>query len=346
MSASHDLTETHFGYASQFAIETHAHNASHHGNETQYRVANHKTLAKFIRDDVIFILGKKMDFKIFKQNVRNLKAIQKTRIQIGNGIYGTMIEELLINSPYLSQIIALRRDRNADKKKTAKLIKTALEELGITKEQLDVTYKKAKKEDPFYSDLHKMEHRGIEKYLEPDLEKMKIYTGYLKHIKGLGALTSAQLIAIVGDIERFKMPSSLWHYFGVGDPNANKLQHGKQATWNPKAKSLLLGTIGDNFLKQNSQYRIVYDQRTAKTKLTRPEWWHLNPDGTKATGKNMHPKHGYRDGIRVMMKRFLCEFFVASYKAKGLEPSADPWILTQPNHHRDPNIVEYKPNGL
>jgi hypothetical protein len=281
--------------------------------------------------------------KRFKQNVRNTKAIQKTRIQIGNGIYGTMIEELLAESPHLPEIITLRRDRTADKKKTAKLIKTALEELNITEEQLKIAFEQAKKDDIYYSDLLKMEHQGVKKYLTPDLEQMKIYTGYLSQIRGLGAITSAQLIAIVGDIERFAMPSSLWHYFGVGDPNANKLQHGVQATWNPKAKSLLLGTIGDNFLKQNSQYRIKYDQRTTKTKTTHPEWWHLNPDGTKATCKNMHPKHGYRDGIRVMMKRFLCDFFVASYEAKGLKAPFDPWILMQPNHHKDPAIVKYKP---
>lgn len=283
-----------------------------------------------------------MKIKIFKQNVRNLKAIQKTRIQIGNGIYGTLIEQLLLESPYLQQIIALRRDRTADKKKTAKLIKTALKDLNVTDDILKSAFVQSKKDDPFYSDLSKIEHNGITKTLQPDLDQMKIYTGYLSQVKGLGPITSAQLIALVGDIERFAMPSSLWHYFGVGDPNDSKLQHGKQATWNPKAKSLLLGTIGDNFLRQNSQYRVIYDKRTARTKQTHSEWWHLNPDGTKATGKNMHPKHGYRDGIRVMMKRFLCDFFVASYQAKGLEPPFDPWILLQPNHHKDPAIVAYK----
>jgi hypothetical protein len=284
-----------------------------------------------------------MDMNNFKQNVRNLKAVQQTRIKIGNGIYGSTIERLLANSPALQTIIAMRRDRTADKKKTARLIKKALNDMNFTDDQITVEFKNAKKADPFFGDLMKMERRAEKDILQPDLDKLAIYNGYLKNVKGLGALTSAQLIAIVGDITRFKNPSSLCHYCGVGDPNDSKLQHGKQATWNPKAKSLLLGTIGDNFLKQNSQYRVIYDQRTAQTKQTHPEWWHLNPDGTKATGKNMHPKHGYRDGIRVMVKRFLKEFFVASYQAQGLEPPADPWILLQPNHHRDPQIVAYQP---
>lgn len=284
-----------------------------------------------------------MDFNVFKQNVRAIKAIQKTRIKIGNGIYGTLIEQLLSGSPYLQDIMKMRRDKTCDRKKTAKLIKKALEELNITKEQLKLKFKQAKKDDFFYGKLTSAEREGIRIYIEPDLNKMPIYVGYLKNIKGMGALTSAQLLSIVGNIERFPMPSSLLHYFGVGDPNDSKLQRGKQATWNPIAKSLLLGVMGDNFLRKNSQYRVRYDERTAQTKKTHPEWWHLNPDGTKATGKNMHPKHGYRDAIRVMMKRFLMEFWDASYRAKGLNPPREPYILTQPNHHRDPQIVPYQP---
>jgi len=285
-----------------------------------------------------------MDFKKFKQNVRNIKAIQKTRIQIGNGIFGTTIEQLLVTSTHLQEITMLRRDKKADKKKTARLIKKALEELGITKAQLDIAFKDAKKDDPFYSDLFKMEMNGIKKYLQSDLDRMPIYTRFLKNIKGTGTITSAQLIAIVGDIERFKMPSSLLEYFGVGD--VRKLQHGVQANWNPKAKSLLLGVMGDNFLKQHSQYRVEYDRRANFTKRTKPEIWHLNPDGTKATGKNMHPKHGYRDAIRVMMKRFLVEFWVASYEAKGLNPPTQPYALTLPNHHLDPQIVAFSHDEL
>jgi hypothetical protein len=284
-----------------------------------------------------------INFNIFKQNVRNLKAIQKTRIQIGNGIYGTMIEELLRNSPHLKEIQMLRRDKEADKKKTARLIKKALTELNIDEPTATKLYKQAKDEDLFYKDLVKIETNGTKKYLEPALAQMPIYTGYLANIKGLGALTSAQLIAIIGDITRFRNPSSLCTYFGVGDPTKSKLVHGVQANWNTKAKALLLGVIGTNFLRQHSQYKVVYDRRAEFTKRTKPEIWHLDANGNKAKGKNMHPKHGYKDGIRVMMKRFLKEYFVAGYEAKGLIPPADPWILTQPNHNHDPQIVKYKP---
>jgi hypothetical protein len=149
------------------------------------------------------------------------------------------------------------------------------------------------------------------------------------------------LLATLGDITRFEDPSSLWHYCGVGNAETDKKRKGVECSYNPKMKSLLLGVMGDNLIKSRSQYNVIYYDRTERTKRTHPEWWHLNADGTKASGKNMHPKHGYRDGIRVMMKRFLCELWKAAYIAKGIVPPRNPYILNNPNHHLDPDIVSF-----
>ena len=282
-----------------------------------------------------------MNMNIFKQTTRGLKFIQGTRIRMSNSIYGLMIEELIRDSKLFPMIKEMRRDKKADKKKVAALIKKALIEVGETQEKLEAEFKLRKEQDKLHVGLRKLEKEG-QKILNRDLEKMPLYQGYCRRVRGLGSLTSAQLIAIVGDMTRFLMPSSLWHYFGVGDPRDDKRQKGKEATHDPKAKSLLLGVIGENFLKQNSQYKVIYDERTAKTKKSHPEWWHLNPDGTKAKEKNMHPKHGYRDGIRVMMKRFLCEFWRAGYLAQEKEPPCNPYILNNPRHHLEPDIISFK----
>jgi len=285
-----------------------------------------------------------MDMNNFKQNVRNLKAVQATRIKIGNGIYGSTIERLLANSPALAKIILMRRDPSVDKKETARTIKKALKDLGLTDEEISSKFKDAKKTDFYYSDLLKMEKRAEKEIVQPDLDKLRIYNGFLKLVTGLGTLTSAQLIAIVGDMERFKQPSSLWSYFGVGDAQKQKLKHGVTATWNPTAKSLLLGVIAENFIRQKGQYKIIYNERKKKTLTTHPEWHNLNPDGTKNTGKNMNPKHADKDARRVMMKRFLCEFWKAGYLAKGIQPPRNPYILNNPKHHLDPDIVAYQPS--
>lgn len=283
-----------------------------------------------------------MNKEIFKRNVRNLKAIQETRIKIGNGIYAMIVEEAIKNSTFHPQIVQLRRDKTADRKDTAKLIKKALKEVGKEKEELDKEFKLQKKGDTYYKPLKVIE-RTAEKMLRKDLIQMQLYTKFLSKVKGLGVLTSAQLLAIVGDMTRFGTPSSLWHYFGVHvvDGEAARLKRGVEASWNPKAKALLLGVIGENFIRQRSQYRVIYDERSAKTKRTKPIIWNLNLDGTKRKGKNMHPKHGFRDAIRVMMKRFLCEFWKAGYLAKGIRPPRNPYIIDDPKHHLDPDIVKF-----
>lgn len=268
-----------------------------------------------------------MNIQQFKQNVRNLKAIQETRTKIGNGIYGTLKESLIKDSPLYPKIMEMRRNKSVDKKKTEGMIQKTIKEQGIDKKELDRLFKKAKKEDFYHKEISRILREG-EKMLKRSLQQMPIYVNWLSQIRGMGVLTSAQLIAIVGDITRFDKPSSLTHYFGGHNDEegrATRPRRGKEASWNPKAKALLFGVIGDNFIKQRAIFRKIYDKRTAKTKRMHPEWWHLNPDGTKAKGKNMHPKHGYRDGIRVMMKRFLLEFWIASYQAKGLQPPRKPY---------------------
>ena len=282
-----------------------------------------------------------MNMDNFKLTTRSVKSIQETRIRIGNSIHGSMVEELIRDSKLYDEIRQMRKNKKANRKKIALLIKKALIEVGKSKEQLESEFKLRKRQDPFYIDLLKLEKVGI-KILEGDLEKMPLYLGYCKQVRGLGALTSAQLIAIIGDMTRFLMPSSLWHYFGVGDPNEDKLSKGKEATHNPKGKALLLGVIAENFVKLRSQYRVIYEERKVRTLKTHPEWHNLNPDGTKNEGKNMHPRHAEKDARRVMMKRFLCEFWRAGYLAKGLMPPCNPYILNNPKHHLDPDIVSYK----
>lgn len=213
----------------------------------------------------------------------------------------------------------MRRSKEADKKKTAKLIKTSLTELGYTEDQLHAEFLKGKRGDPFFSDLVKLEAKG-EKILKTDLEKISVYSKFLTNVKGLGVLTSAQLIAIVGDITRFPNPSKLQSYLGIGNPLEQKRENGKTNNWNHEAKSLLLGVIADNLIKQKSPRKKIYDARKLQTLTTHPEWHNLNPDGTKNTGKNMNPKHADRDARRVMMQQFIIEFWRESYLAIGQTP--------------------------
>jgi len=293
----------------------------------------------------------------FYLHANQLWYLDKMQVALFNQGRGALVNSVISKHSLFAQIQQLRRNENKGteaevtkrKKEIAALIKQALfETLKTDEDKVEeyVTEQAQLNFDTSYEgEAFQIAEEVVVKKLEEYLNELPIYTNYMSQVKGLGPKTSAKLLAVLKDITRFPTPSSLWHYCGLQvEENgfAEKKTAGQRLSSNPKMKSLLLGVIGPNFIKQNGQYRVVYDQRAEKTKKTRPEWWHLNPDGTKATCKNMNPKHGYLDAKRVMIKRFLCELWRAAYFAKGQEPPCNPWILNQPNHHLDPDIVSYK----
>jgi hypothetical protein len=297
----------------------------------------------------------------FYLHANNLWGFDKLQVGMFNRCRGALVNSIISKHPLYSEITRLRREENSSdddvettEKKTyiAKLIKKALSEtLGQPEDSVEdmITTRATQDfERSYESQAFKIAEEELIKSLTTYLEQEPLYTGYLSKVEGLGAKTSAKLMAclrtLVNDPTKFDTPSSLWHYSGLQvepDGHAEKKTKGKKLTSSPKLKSLVLGVIGSNILKQNGQYRVIYDERTRKTHSTHPEWWNLNPDGTKNVGKNMHPKHGYNDGIRVMMKRFECELWKAAYQAKGLIPPCNPYILNDPKHHLEPDIVPY-----
>ena len=170
------------------------------------------------------------------------------------------------------------------------------------------------------------------KDLQKYMQTMPVYP-WLLSVKGLGTKGMAKLIAIIDDIKRFPNPSSLWSYAGVGDSSKEKKQKGVQLKHNPKLRSVLY-IISEAMIKSNSQYKVIYDKRKEYTKTTHPEWHNLVPcpinnvknhivmgkkvdDSPKIdkdgnlVWKNLHPKHAHIDAMRAMIKRFLCELYVA-----------------------------------
>lgn len=282
------------------------------------------------------------DAEWFMLSVNSLWYIDRQRTARVNQVRSAIVEKIVRESSLYSKILAMRRDQKIDKKQTAKIIKKALEEQGWTEEMVTEERDRKLDMDMVYHafDIAKAE---LAKKLEPYLETLPIYNNWLEDIDGISVLSASKLLRLVGDITRFSKPSSLWHYAGlhVVNDKAPKPVHGKPVTWNPKLRALLLGIMGDNFIKQGNIYRQVYDKRTAKTKRVHPEWWHLSPNGTKLTTPNKHPKHGHKDAVRVMIKRFLLEFWIASYQAKGLQPPRKPYSAKfHPNEEFQP-LVPY-----
>lgn len=288
------------------------------------------------------------DFFILHAN--QLWYLDKMRMALVNQTRSAIVESIIKDSSFYSKIVQMRRNQTVNKKNTAKLIKKALAEqlkIPIKEVEGEITTMRDNllDQDKVYHafDITKDE---LAKKLKPYLETQPIYINWLNQIKGIDVLSASKLLRLVGDITRFSTPSALWHYAGlhVVKGRAPKPKHGQAVTWNPKLRALLLGIMGENFIKQNNIYRKVYDNRASLTKRTKPQIWHLNPNGTKLTTPNKHPKHGHKDAIRVMMKRFLLEFWIASYQAKGLQPPTQPYSSRfHPNQPFKP-IFPYKPS--
>lgn len=74
-------------------------------------------------------------------------------------------------------------------------------------------------------------------------------------------MTSASVVAYVGDVERFPMVSSLWAYAGqsVVNGKAPKRAKGQTQTWNPKLKTALWSWMDSALKTKNPIHRPAYD---------------------------------------------------------------------------------------
>jgi protein involved in ribonucleotide reduction len=110
--------------------------------------------------------------------------------------------------------------------------------------------------------------KKIKQFLErEDQQKIETHSSYvfpiyswLKNIKGISHLLSAQLIAFI-NIEKFDNVAKLWAYCGMAVSNgkAPKRSKGSKINWNPQLR-MICYKLGDSFIKQRTpKYRDIYD---------------------------------------------------------------------------------------
>lgn len=193
--------------------------------------------------------------------------------------------------------------------------------------------------------LEKLEG-DITKEMTLELERYPIW-GWLKQIKGISTATAAGLIAYTRDMSRFPYASHLMSYYGlhVVDGKAPKKAKGVQCNYIQNGRSLVLGIIGDNFIKQRTEvYRDVYDNEKKRLRQLYPESID-NPQylATKKGFKKMYTDgHVHRMAIRKMMKVFMCHYWVLDRQLHGL--STEPlYVHDQLKHNtyiKPPHIPE------
>ena len=182
--------------------------------------------------------------------------------------------------------------------------------------------------------------KDIIKEMKKELENYPIWE-WLKPIKGINCATAAGLIASVNDIGRFECVGSLWSYFAldVVDGHAPRREKGKEYNKHLKGKSLILGIIGDSFIKQRTpHYRDIYDNEKIKQRKLHPE---AVPTGNKTGFKKKYTDmHVHRMAIRKMMKRFIADYWVMDRQLNGF-PTKPPYVhdVLKHKHYVNPPFV-------
>ena len=105
----------------------------------------------------------------------------------------------------------------------------------------------------------------LKKYIQAMLKIDPFYNTWLKHVKGIGPLLSASLMADLGSPERFNTVGQLWAYCGehVLDGEAPRRKKGQRANWNGSLR-MALYKVSSQFVKIKGCYgRQLYDEYKA-----------------------------------------------------------------------------------
>lgn len=161
---------------------------------------------------------------------------------------------------------------------------------------------------------------------------------WVNGIKGMGESTSAQLFALIDDIGKFDTVSKLWRYAGMAviEGEAERTTRGEKSHFNRDLKTLLLGVVADNFVKQQTPIYIdIYYAEKERQRRLHPE--PEQASGKKLWSKDYTPMHIDRMARRKMMKIFLQHLWLKWREFEGL-PVSDPYAhaILGHSHKIDP----------
>lgn len=202
-------------------------------------------------------------------------------------------------------------------------------------------------EDPdlevLLGEVMKLEEKAA-KDISKGVKNHPFYVYWLKNVKGIGPLLSAQLILHIRgkqhtpecqekrakyfakkkpgekkrtkaftcdcptkEIERFSNVSKLWHYAGLHVVNgkAARRRRGQKVDWNPKLKSLCWNISKSFVMHKNSDYRKHYEKFKKKEQKKHPD---------------LRKGHIEARARRKTVKLFLAHLFDKWYQLKGLNP--------------------------
>lgn len=172
-------------------------------------------------------------------------------------------------------------------------------------------------------DARKNENK-YKKLMQFYIETEPIYTKWLKGLRGISTINTANLLQYFGYCEKAKHASSLWKYSGLHVVNgvAPKLSNAEgQLDWNPKCRTLMY-RVGDCFVKCRTPfYRDIYDQEKARQiklgSYDEKKKKMMTPDVKGAPQRLIHAELRAR---RKMVKRFLVDYYEHCLLIRGIKP--------------------------
>lgn len=182
------------------------------------------------------------------------------------------------------------------------------------------------------------EHKALMKQY---IEQEPIYDKWLKDIKGISTLNTANLLQYFGYCEKAKHCSSLWRFAGLHvingkAPKLGMYGKGKEVEtgldYNPKLRTLMY-RIGDCFIKQRTaKYRDIYDKEKEKQfkigAYDEKSNKMLNKDIEGAPQSKGHADNRAR---RKMVKEFLKDYYNKCLILRGIEPEPPYSARFHPN---------------
>lgn len=271
--------------------------------------------------------------EIIRISVRSLYDMQKLRIQQGNRIAASFRTKLGLAS-------SEAEEANQDAEKLLKQLRDEYRRITDGVARITKTFKSDSTIITSMSELRLLEsyERQLEaeaiheKAIMAELENERIWTEYLKDVRGVGPLMAGVILSEY-DINKAAMVSQMWSYAGldvvlsedengniIGEARSKKKHHLVKKTYtnrdgeivetvgisfNPFLRTKLLGVLAPVFLKLGGKYKTIYDGHKNRLQNT-PR----HADKPKLHIHNM--------AMRYMIKIFVQDLYVAWRTIEGL----------------------------
>lgn len=155
----------------------------------------------------------------------------------------------------------------------------------------------------------------IDKQMEPYVLPHACWTEFCQEVKGIGPHLLALVMGEIRDVAPLTNVAKCWWLCGLAvvDGKALRLQKGQVANYNMRLKSVLLGRIGPQFLKNADPFaRLLYDTFRAREEIKEPKGAHAR-------------------ALRKVVKLWVACLWAVWRKSEGLEVP-DPYPIAYLQH--------------